>query len=184
VAAPDLGLPRRAPSTGRWQPPPPAGAAAAEDVLVGEAVRAVPEAPPPAPGPARREPAPPIIPEPPPAMAAPDRPGAAADPARSLERPTAAGPVPAAPAAGTPVPPAPARVAIPVGRQGGTSRARPHILILGGLLLLLAAALLGFGQADETGGPGLLSLCAAPLGFALLLLGLLRLATGRPGRRL
>ncbi len=53
--------------------------------------------------------------------------------------------------------------------------ARPAAVIGGGLLLLLlAAALLAIGQRDETGTIVMLSLCAAPLGLLVLLIGITR----------
>ena len=53
--------------------------------------------------------------------------------------------------------------------------ARPPTVIGGGLLLLLlAAALLAIGQRDDTGTIVMLSLCAAPLGLLVLLIGIAR----------
>jgi hypothetical protein len=53
--------------------------------------------------------------------------------------------------------------------------ARPAAVIGGGLLLLLlAAALLAIGQRDDTGTIVMLSLCAAPLGLLVLLIGIAR----------
>jgi hypothetical protein len=53
--------------------------------------------------------------------------------------------------------------------------ARPPAVIGGGvLLLLLAAALLAIGQRDDTGTIVMLSLCAAPLGLLVLLIGIAR----------
>jgi hypothetical protein len=53
--------------------------------------------------------------------------------------------------------------------------ARPATVVGGGLLLLLlAAALLAIGQRDDTGTIVMLSFCAAPLGFLVLLIGIAR----------
>ncbi len=57
--------------------------------------------------------------------------------------------------------------------------ARPTSVIVGGLLLLLlAAALLAIGQLDDTGTIVMLSICTAPLGLMVLVIGIARYIAG------
>ncbi len=57
--------------------------------------------------------------------------------------------------------------------------ARPTAVIVGGLLLLLlAAALLAIGQREETGTIVMLSICTAPLGLMVLVIGIARYIAG------
>ena len=57
--------------------------------------------------------------------------------------------------------------------------ARPMTVIAGGLLLLLlAVALLAIGQRDDTGTVVMLSICTAPLGLMVLVIGIARYITG------
>jgi hypothetical protein len=61
--------------------------------------------------------------------------------------------------------------------------ARPATVVGGGLLLLLlAAALLAIGQRDDTGTIVMLSFCAAPLGFLVLLIGIARYIANAAGK--
>ena len=53
--------------------------------------------------------------------------------------------------------------------------ARPVAVIVGGIaLLLLAALLLAIGQRDDTGTIVMLSICTAPLGLLTLIIGIAR----------
>jgi hypothetical protein len=57
--------------------------------------------------------------------------------------------------------------------------ARPTAVMVGGILLLvLAAALLIIGQRDETGTIVMLSICTAPLGLMVLVIGIARYIAG------
>jgi hypothetical protein len=57
--------------------------------------------------------------------------------------------------------------------------ARPMTVIAGGLLLLLlAVALLAIGQRDDTGTIVMLSICTAPLGLMVLVIGIARYIAG------
>ncbi len=57
--------------------------------------------------------------------------------------------------------------------------ARPTTVIVGGLLLLLlAATLLAIGQLDDTGTIVMLSICTAPLGLMVLVIGIARYIVG------
>ncbi|MBW3631630.1 MAG: zinc ribbon domain-containing protein [Chloroflexi bacterium] len=57
--------------------------------------------------------------------------------------------------------------------------ARPMTVIAGGvLLLLLAVALLAIGQRDDTGTIVMLSICTAPLGLMVLVIGIARYIVG------
>ena len=57
--------------------------------------------------------------------------------------------------------------------------ARPMTVIAGGvLLLLLAVALLAIGQLDDTGTIVMLSICTAPLGLMVLVIGIARYIAG------
>lgn len=57
--------------------------------------------------------------------------------------------------------------------------AGPKMVMVGGLLLLLlAVALLTIGQRDDTGTIVMLSICTAPLGFMVLVIGIARYIAG------
>ena len=61
--------------------------------------------------------------------------------------------------------------------------ARPATVIVGGIaLLLLAALLLAVGQLDDTGTIVMLSICTAPLGLLTLLIGIARYLAGAARR--
>jgi hypothetical protein len=61
--------------------------------------------------------------------------------------------------------------------------ARPMTVVAGGLLLLLlAATLLAVGQRDATGTIVMLSICTAPLGLIVLVIGIARYIAGVAGR--
>lgn len=61
--------------------------------------------------------------------------------------------------------------------------ARPATVIVGGIaLLLLAALLLAVGQLDDTGTIVMLSICTAPLGLLTLLIGIARYVAGAARR--
>ena len=61
--------------------------------------------------------------------------------------------------------------------------ARPTAVMIGGLLLLLlAAGLLTIGQRDETGTIVMLSICTAPLGLMVLVIGIARFAASAARR--
>ena len=61
--------------------------------------------------------------------------------------------------------------------------ARPTAVIVGGLLLLLlAAALMAIGQRDDTGTIVMLSICTAPLGLLVLVIGIARYIAGAARR--
>ncbi len=57
--------------------------------------------------------------------------------------------------------------------------ARPVAVIVGGIaLLLLAVLLLAIGQRDDTGTIVMLSICTAPLGLLILVVGIARFVAG------
>jgi len=61
--------------------------------------------------------------------------------------------------------------------------ARPTAVMVGGILLLvLAAALLAVGQRDDTGTIVMLSICTAPLGLMVLVIGIARYIVGAARR--
>ena len=99
-------------------------------------------------------------------------------------------PVPGVPERPPTVPPP---LAPPVGRgsrvAAGTAgtwfrTAPPQTIVTTGLVILLAACVLTLGgQGDLPGGLDLLAFCAGPIGFVVLVIGLVRMALRRPERR-
>jgi hypothetical protein len=61
--------------------------------------------------------------------------------------------------------------------------ARPGAVIVGGIaLLVLAVVLLAIGQRDDTGTIVMLSICTAPLGVLILVVGIARYVAGAARR--